>query len=313
MKGFRSQLALGGMAVLLVALFLASSTNWLIGEGAPEIYAVSVLIDDPGESGYQNFKQGVEQAALRYNVDVNFLARYPDADSAQQLSFLERELERGTQGVVLHTKDPAILEELLSMVPLRVPVVLYDCMADSTRPKAQILPDYNGMADALLTVVAKEESAVGEILLAAEAAPTEQMMAERLAAGLTHAGWEVAVSVLPAENLPQQLWRAAQLGTKIFAIGNAPLQAVGAAAATLEVPPHCYGIGWGGQTRNAIEQGSLRAVVAPNGFDGGYLSLQAVVRSLERQLPRDEILSYVTVTAETMYQPEQASLLFPIR
>ena len=54
---------------VLLFLYLISSTDLLIKERKNEIYPVSVILDDTTDESYQNFKKGVDRAAIELNAD----------------------------------------------------------------------------------------------------------------------------------------------------------------------------------------------------------------------------------------------------
>ena len=50
-------------ALLLIFLFLLSSTDLILKEREPEIYPISVILDDTNDEYYANFRKGVDMAA----------------------------------------------------------------------------------------------------------------------------------------------------------------------------------------------------------------------------------------------------------
>ena len=66
---------------VLLFLYLISSTNLLIKERKNEIYPVSVILDDTTDESYQNFKKGVDRAAIELNADVSMITLYEGGDA----------------------------------------------------------------------------------------------------------------------------------------------------------------------------------------------------------------------------------------
>ena len=72
----KKELVLWGiLCVGLILLYLLSSTDWIIKEKEVEVYPVSLIISDTSDDDYVNFRKGVDQAAVEYNVDVSFIKR----------------------------------------------------------------------------------------------------------------------------------------------------------------------------------------------------------------------------------------------
>ena len=67
----KKELVLWGiLCVGLILLYLLSSTDWIIKEKEVEVYPVSLIISDTSDDDYVNFRKGVDQAAVEYNVEM---------------------------------------------------------------------------------------------------------------------------------------------------------------------------------------------------------------------------------------------------
>lgn len=94
------------LAFLVVGfLYLASSTDLIIKENEPEIVRISVIAAETDDDSYQNFRKGMEAAALDYYADVNFITLYEKDDWMQQETFIEREIADGCDGIILDPLD----------------------------------------------------------------------------------------------------------------------------------------------------------------------------------------------------------------
>ena len=87
--------------VLLVLLYLLSSTDLIIKEKEKEICRVSVIIDNVNDNYYGNFREGMETAEKKYQADVNFITLYAENDEEQQENLIVREVKDGTNAVIL--------------------------------------------------------------------------------------------------------------------------------------------------------------------------------------------------------------------
>ena len=96
----REKLAWAACAVLLVFLYLASSTDLIIKEREVEIHPVSIILNDVNDAYYQNFKKGVDQAARDYYADTSYTTLYDEISQEQQLQLISREMEDGAQAIL---------------------------------------------------------------------------------------------------------------------------------------------------------------------------------------------------------------------
>ena len=87
--------------VLLVFLFLASSTDLIIKEKKNEIFPISVVIEDTDDADYVNFRKGMELAASELNADVSFITLYDKNDLEQQRALMEREQQDSAGALIV--------------------------------------------------------------------------------------------------------------------------------------------------------------------------------------------------------------------
>ena len=62
--------------LVLLGLFLLSSTDLIIKEEEAGIYPISVIVGDTTDDQYVNFRKGMERAAIELNGDVSFITLY---------------------------------------------------------------------------------------------------------------------------------------------------------------------------------------------------------------------------------------------
>lgn len=306
------------VASVLVMLFLASSTDWLITEKAVEIHQVSVLVDTEDDDGWGNFKMGLEQAALRLNADLSFITLYDEKAPEQQGTLLLREVNSGAQGIILLAENTASMEKMLGDVPVSVPVVIYGSSVDSPRVKASLCPSWVSMSKDLAKVI-MDENGTGlkvTIVTTTKNRTNVEAMKNALLLAITQAGAEVSLVQL------QSLDDVKTLADGLTAQGGnivvtpelntleALAQGIGSHADQLPI----YGVGWSGSIWHSIENGDIKATVACNDYNGGYLALQALTQRLEGTADSDENreIPYAVVNKENLYSDEIETMLFPI-
>ena len=85
--------------ILLVILYLLSSTDLIIKEKKKEIFRVSVIVDQVNDNYYGNFREGMNMAEKKYQADVNFITLYAENDEKQQDELIVREVKDGTNAI----------------------------------------------------------------------------------------------------------------------------------------------------------------------------------------------------------------------
>lgn len=302
----------------LVLLFLASSTDWLITEKAVEIHQVSVLVDAEDDDGWGNFKMGLEQAALHQNVDLSFITLYDEKVPEQQETLLLREVNSGAQGIILLAENSISMEKMLSDVPVSVPVVIYGSSVDSPRVKTVLSPSWASMARDLANVITNENGTELKVTIVTSTKnrTNVETMKNIMLQSITQAGAEVSLvqlqSLEDAKTLVDGLM--AQGGNIVATPEINTLEALAQSIDTQEDRLPIYGVGWSGSIWHSVESGKIKATVACNDYNGGYLALQALIQRLEGMTESDERseIHYAVVNKENLYRDEIETMLFPI-
>ena len=105
--------------VFLIILFLMCSTDLVIREPEREIYQIAVIIEDVRSDNYSNFRKGMDQAAMEFNVDVRFITLYEKLDVEQQMELMDREQQDGADALIVVPAD----EEQINGKPMTIPVI----------------------------------------------------------------------------------------------------------------------------------------------------------------------------------------------
>lgn len=87
--------------MVLIALFLLSSTDLIIKEEETKIHSISVIVESDSDDNYVNFKKGMDMAAIELNADVNFITLYEQGNRQQQEELLLREQQDGSRALIV--------------------------------------------------------------------------------------------------------------------------------------------------------------------------------------------------------------------
>lgn len=87
--------------ISILLLFVISQTNLILKEETPRVYQVSLILDGEDESKYINLKKGVDEAAKKYNIDINLIT----LNNMSQKEPIESEEENGTDGIIVLAKN----------------------------------------------------------------------------------------------------------------------------------------------------------------------------------------------------------------
>ncbi|MFV0342112.1 MAG: sugar ABC transporter substrate-binding protein [Anaerocolumna sp.] len=128
------------MLFMILVLYLVSSTELIFSDDTDhEIYHVSVIVDDTTDSTWQNYKKGMEQAAMDYNVDVSFITLYSERNVEEQLDFIKRESQEEAQAIVLAAVDSKKVAAGLNSYNNLPPIINIGTQFESEKVKVSVV------------------------------------------------------------------------------------------------------------------------------------------------------------------------------
>lgn len=309
-------------ACVLVLLFLMSSTDLIIKEKAHDIYRVSVIVEDSKDDYYVNFKKGMEQAALEHNIDSNFITLYERNNSEQQKNMINREMEVGTQAIILapvdYTKTASMLENMTVDIPM---IILNNEEPAGNKVMANISADYFSAGQMMA------EKISGEL----QSGVSVYLFTEGLQYGSNRRLYDGIVSVLPEKGheviLIEKAFKNRYIETMAERVVKEQAAAVIALdtesllemAGILEMNPDefgniaLYGSGTTLKILHHMENGIIRGVLAENAYDAGYLSMAKAVEAIENRNIKETVkLESFFLKKEDIAKKEFEKMLYPI-
>ena len=133
----------------LTVLFLMCSTDLIIREPEREVYQIAVIIEDVRDDNYVNFRKGIEQAAMEFHGDVQFITLYKRLDGDQQIELMSREQQDGAHALIIIPADEERVVSALAQGQVSVPVVLLGSGQAGEGAAGTIAPDHKAMGECL--------------------------------------------------------------------------------------------------------------------------------------------------------------------
>ncbi|MEG2074580.1 MAG: substrate-binding domain-containing protein [Angelakisella sp.] len=309
-----------GVSLVLVLLFILSSTDLVLTEKKSEVYVVSVLIDDDSNKSWDNFRMGVDNAAEKWNADVSFVTLYDKGSTEQQQQLLSREVENGADAIVLSPTDCSAILNAVDDVPVSIPIISLGAKLDSPRVRSVITSDSSAMGTALGNQIAadnesKSFSQVLEVTYRHNRTDTT-LLSDSLGSALPHGLPMQKVTVSSSAEMDDLIMYIETLTepTAIVATDSATLLSVAERLSPLEKQNiSIYGTGWSGNLLRYIESGVISDVGVYSDYDLGYLSIEAAVKSLLGEtITAEYTVNQALIAAEDIHSKKYEMMLFPI-
>lgn len=263
------------------------------------------------DNGYNGLKQGIEQAANDYKIEMIFSVL--EDDPKDQKDGLENEIQAGVEGFIFEPKE----EKTKGNPTVDVPYV-YVNQQERVEDVPVISADNQKSGYTLGTEVIKQGIRDGNILIIQ---PKElyKENAENLA-GLLQVFSEKHVTyktfTVETENEEEEIQRIVNQ-TNYSAIICLSLEISETLGKLKKQDQHLknvdlYGFGLSNQLLNFVEQGIFQGVGVSNQFAVGYAAVAQLKARIEGEYKRIPIIDTLFVTKENLFDPDNQKLLFPL-
>lgn len=311
------------MLALIFILYLVSSTELIFSDDANhEIYNISVIIDDTTDSTWQNYKKGMEQAAMDYNVDVSFITLYSEQNASEQLDFIKREAQADAEAIVLAAVDSTKIAEGLATFNTLPHLVIIGTELESEKVNVSILSKGRDLGEKLGNLIVedlkKEETRVPIYIVPGNLEQTS--ISERLQ-GLVEIleanGLEFHRKDVKLEEMKEAMIEVTNQRPQCVFVGldTSLLSEIAEYKLSIkgETYPRVYGVGYTNYILSSLEKDQLSGIVVENDYLKGYLSIEAAVSTINRnQVESEMILDTFVITPDTVHDQEYEILLYPI-
>lgn len=309
-------------ALVLVLLFLISSTDLIIKEEKQEVYPISVVIGDTTDDFYVNFKKGVDQASSDYHADVSFLTLYERDNAAQQIERVVREMNDGARGVILCPADDEAVKQALDENLIRGPLVVVNSEMSHSRIAVTISEDHYEAGKLLA-----EHAAAGVppdipvyLISAGFKNGADALAGEGAMSVLLEAGYQVEQVEVKSEEDARSLVEGMVHPTGPAVFLALDMESMINMANLLDENPGYrqaiagfYGLGSNLAVLNYLDSGVIDGIVAANDFIKGYLSIQKAVEAIQNSRFHETVKAeHFYIEKEDLRKKEYQKLLYPI-
>ena len=312
-----------GWGVILITLFLLSSTNLIIKEKKIQVYPVSVIIQEKSDELYAGFKKGMDKAAEEYRLDVNFVTLYEEKDQKDQMERVVREIKNGAKALVMAPVKAGEAAMALDEINPGCPVIFLNGTAVSEHVVDTVSMDSYEAGRLLGQAVLEENKEKASVCLFTEG--LEFLDNSEVYDGVCAVLNEAGIKSRLIEDSSGKAYR--QTIEETVYPGGVPVTVIaldeGALVQTAKILDGStvyqknvrgiYGIGSSLYLLEKLDEQIITGIVDCSRFDQGYLSLQRAVEAIggirQKQQHR---LAPVYVDRKTIREKENERIFYPI-
>lgn len=321
MIGRRGKLLIVIYTIFLIVLFLMCSTDLIIREPEKEIYQIAVIIEDVSDDNYGNFRKGMDQAAVEFNADVQFITLYEKLDEDQQMELIRREQQDGVDALVVVPVEEQQLADALAEKQVTVPVVVLDAETAGKSAAGCVLIDYGKMGEQLAERMAGDIPENCPVLMLEESekrSAAGKAFLEGAAMVLRESGHECRTISLRGEADCREVGAALAQERAVILAGSPEI--LSETADMLAEDPGLadrvqglYGRGNTMPVSGCLDRGQITGVCVTDEFSRGYFSVCMAVEALEgKKIKEPLVMDSYYIEKKDLREPKYEKILFPM-
>ncbi len=305
---------------LLMALLLAWASFSMISQ-SPDEYTVGVLLTDTDYDRWFAVKEGMNQAASDYRVQINYeeVPAYPTMND--EWDMMKDQIQKGADALIVEPVSKDLLDRDMSIID-GTPIVLmdsdvmpegvYDCVHADDKKIGKLLAEklIEEYGDRLKSM--KIGIVGGEVNRLSMELRKEGFYEEIRDFGSV-ATWSLGHGRSLENRLKKQIKQSRP--DVIICLGSSETEVVVdyILSQGLESKIRIYGEGYSEKTVYYLDRGVIDCLVLPNEFAMGYLAVQHAVEDVKnKNLKKDtNIVELHSVRSSEIYREENQKILFP--
>ena len=274
---------------------------------------VSVVLYDNEADRWDTLKQGINQAAKDYDVEVNFYNSSSDYESSEQAAIISREYNNGVNGIVVAPTDSDKIVETIENTDLTIPVVLVDSSINTDRDIPTIEADNKGMGAALAKEIKKDIQESQQIVVISNNESRNSIIERKEGFEEAFGKENIVYWYLPNTDIDTISEKIANSNEDIIvALDSITLENVAAALSEEGSHIKLYGLGNTNNIAVYLDGGIIDKIVFQNEFNMGYLAISKLADAssyTDKEL--EKLIGYKVISKDDMYSDENQRLLFP--
>lgn len=314
-------------SMVLVLLFLLSSTDLIIKEEEAKIHPVSVIVEADSDDNYVNFKKGMDLAAVELNADINFITLYEQGNRKQQEELLLREQQDGSRALIVAPVNREAVIRMQDENRIFLPLVFINSEAgkeDEAEKTATVTFDYAAMGRDMGKEIAAGSQPEEKIYILENKAMSEagRKFAEGIRSGITESGGSAAAAYTwqPQSGKGNALEEMTKGWTqKIIIAAPEPESLMEAAQLIQETEKGefwvcgLYGRGGSVPILNLLDKGIIKGLSVTDDFSAGYLSVKAAIELAEgKKAETEKYLDSYYIRQGDLRDEKYEKILYPV-
>ncbi|HIT88922.1 MAG TPA: substrate-binding domain-containing protein [Candidatus Merdenecus merdavium] len=308
--------------LVMLVLFILSSTDWVIKEQDEKVHQISVIVNDSVDDYWMNYKKGMEKAAKIWNAEVDFITISYRGDLLNQMEIIASELDSQADALVISPVDSEILKRYLNDIFVGIPVITIGADIEAEATSCNIGADYYEMGKTLgqkiiqdhdqepLHVVAIQQgdrrTDTDQLYLGLK----EQMEEQNIEVSRIYSKEKVFVESYIRSKRNQNV-KEVLVFLDVYSMDQS-IELFYNPSEEIFKGIDVYGVGYNDKILYYLDKEVLKGIIAVSDYYMGYMSIEKAKEIIKNKWnQRRIILEYEYLEPEDIYDKDKEVLLFP--
>jgi len=305
------------VGIVLFIIFVATTFYLYSGNKEEEQKTISVILYGNAMDRWETLKQGIDQAALDENAEINYVVMSAENNAEEQLLLIQREIDNGADGILLAANSESLNLDSIKRPSKDFPIVCIESGVENSNITLVSADNYL-MGEKLAEAIGENENERVRIALVKDDLERDSVkerydgfynkIREKFSKFTI---WEREEGENRAMIFAQRELTEEAVDV-VVAFDNACLEAVIDATVNLNKNVKIYGIANSDKAVYYLDNGRVETLVYQDEFSIGYIGLKTVLG--KKQYDESEMSNYIqyhVVNDENLYSPENQRVLFP--
>lgn len=306
----RYRIIITGIFVLSLIGIVIKYYDGINQEEETKFIRISVILDSRTTEQYINLKQGMNQAAADYKVELNFVLLSGEHREEEQIQLINREINNKTEAILLIPTGKEKLAETVELTKTKIPIAtLISGTSGDTQTYCVGVDNYQMGYDLGTDIIKNEPDGNRIILITRE---DESSYINKRREGLMSALAKTNYGI-DSYNLNEQK-DMLELNKYDMAIAfdvDALSYLTGLKSNKSNV--NIYGMGSNYSVINSLDKGVIQSLLVENEYNIGYIGVQSMVDFLkDNKFSSEKLTEYIIVNQKNMFVENNQRLLFPL-
>lgn len=305
-----------------IASFVLLNKDRVFEKRKSDPYQISVIYRSKSTESSTTIKQGIDQAARDFNVEISFLTLANDNSVQEQIALLQREVTNGAQAIIIAPVNSVDLKEPIEKTQKSIPVITMQSTVNGISHLPYISCNNLEFGTTLADTMIANGVVSNKIAVLKNSMGCSNIYQRYL--GITHqlSTKKNTLEYWDIPDDPQEAYKTARVllqnsdADTLVALDGATLEtAAKAQRDSLKIGGkrvRIYGIGRTNMVVSLLDNQIINSVGVENEYNMGYLSVKAAIRYINKKYDTSNTtINFAIVNHENMYSSDNQRLLFP--